>query len=104
MFFQSFGDSAVVSHISRKTSEIWDTRGFVDGVEFDFQSWLRGNLFKDVRGASLRRFRPRYALANLGTRPISAGFVCACILVIVGYFSTYEHFASCPRHPGSAAA
>jgi hypothetical protein len=60
---KSLGDSAVVSHISRKTSEMWGTRGL----------WL-GQGLKSDGGASPRLFRPRYAWANLGHPSCFLGF------------------------------
>jgi hypothetical protein len=40
----------VVSHISRKTSEIWGTRDFVRRIEPDVQCWLRGDRIKAFEG------------------------------------------------------
>jgi hypothetical protein len=50
---------SVVSHISRKTSEMWGTRGFVVTPEFDTQGlWLIENYGFRVLG--LRRLVPGF--------------------------------------------
>jgi hypothetical protein len=50
----------VVSHISRKTSEMWGTLGFVSGKEFRIRWWERvsdslvGKSFEFVGGKEFR--------------------------------------------------
>ena len=51
-----FGDRAVESHISPKTSEMWATRAFV----------VTEKRKQSFDGASLRLYQPTYAGANVG--------------------------------------
>jgi hypothetical protein len=62
--FNSSGSSAVVSHISRTTSEMWGTLLLVAGIEF-----------KSFDGASPDRSRPTYAGANVGHPSLYQSFI-----------------------------
>jgi len=62
---KSCPSSAVVSHISRKTSEMWGTRGLVKGIEKD----------RPLMGLRPVFFGPRTPWRTWGTRPRGKGFM-----------------------------
>src|SRR5882762_4659042 len=98
---ESQGRGGGIPHLAKNERDMGHP-GFVWGIECDVQSCCYEIALKAFEGLRPVVFGPGTLSRTWGTRPISSGPVSACILVIVGYFSTYEHFASCPGHSGSA--